>query len=114
MCVCVCVCVCGLLFAELDAAVLTCEGSFLTVTNDDADKCLHFLLAMAPSGGGNAQGDAGACAAKDGGQLVRTAQQWSTPEAPRVLSLFGHNGAVIATTAGPPACLLDSLSLRLL
>jgi hypothetical protein len=56
--------------SELQAAVLTSDGSFLAVMNDSGDnKPLHFLLATSPS----------------------------AEQSP--VALFGHNGAVFARTA---------------
>ena len=109
MCVCVCVralacasvpvsdtLVRGGIHAELDAAVLTPDGSFLTVLNQEPDKPLRFLLAMAPAGAGIAGG-------ADGGGDLRGGCE---PAA-----LFGHNGAVIAPTAGVCFCILLFLFL---
>lgn len=77
---------------EMDAAVLTDHGSFLTVRNDLPDKPLRFLLFSAP-----------AITPAPTGPLssVVSCSPPAPPEPRRhgeAYALFGHNGAVIAVS----------------
>ena len=77
----------------MDAAVLTGQGSFLTVCNDLPDKPLHFLLFSAPP-----------TSPTSPDQLFPVvASPSSAPSPPlrregEAYALFGHNGAVIAAS----------------
>jgi hypothetical protein len=75
----------------MDAAVLTGEGSFVTVCNDLPDKPLRFLLFSAPP-----------TSPTSADQLVPVVPSPSSSPPPRregeAYALFGHNGAVIAAS----------------
>lgn len=77
----------------MDAAVLTQDGSFVTVSNDLPDKPLRFLLFSAPPTTPAATAP-----------LFPTAPASSPPPSPpprrdgEAYALFGHNGAVIAVS----------------
>jgi len=106
------------LVRELDAALLTRHGSFLTVTNDSREKPLHFLLASAPeshmrltdAAGTPAAGELGGARKEAGGAsapitvprapatAVRVALEAEGGGGNEPYALFGHNGAVIATS----------------